>query len=157
MTMTTELSTRNGLVSLLDAARGELLASYEGLNEERMHAPVEGEWTVKDILAHVAMWEETALADMYRAVRGDRPALASWDRSFLNEWNRIQLALRKQFPLPQVLHELADTRSATIEVVKSAPEERLTSGFIPATCAIHARHDGDHAAQIQEWRSKEGV
>ncbi len=155
--MPVELNTRDGLITLLERARRELMDSFQGVSEERVLLPVEDGWSVKDVLAHVTMWEETALPDMSRAVRGEMTALASWDRTFIDDWNRIQFALRRPFPLAQVLAELTEMRRATIELVKSASEERLTSGFIPTTCAIHARHDRDHAEQIRGWRRNEGV
>ena len=150
-------ATRVRLSALLTEARDDLLASFQGLTDEQMDSALREGWSVKDILAHLAMWEEIALLDMCRVARGDRAALDAWDHSFNNEWNHIQFALRKGFPLPQVITELAEVRRGTIELVGSVPEERLVGGFIPSTCAIHARHDREHAEQIREWRQKENI
>jgi hypothetical protein len=150
-------ATRTSISALLDDARRELLASFQGLTEEQMTVPMLEEWSVKDVLAHVAMWEEVALPDMRRAARGDKTALDAWDHSFTDQWNHMQFALRKGFPLRQVLTELAEMRLGTMEILGSVEEARLVSGFIPSTCAIHARHDREHAEQIRSWRQKQGA
>src|SRR3989304_1840784 len=133
--MPVEMSTRDGLLSLLEEARRELVASFEGLSDDQMQIPLPDGWSVKDILAHVAMWEEITLPDMYRAMRGRHTVTGSWEGPF-DDWNDIQFELRRDFPLAQVMEELAETRRATLEALRAAPEARLTSGFIPVTCAI---------------------
>lgn len=123
-----------------------------------MEAPFSDGWSVKDILAHVAMWDEMVLPDLIRAVRGHHTSLDEWDHeSFTDQWNRIALALRRRFPLEQVLGELAESREAVLSFLNSAPEERLSSGPIPVSCAIQAEHDREHAAQIRDWCQREGV
>ncbi len=150
-------ATRATLVALLDEARRELMTSVQGLSEGQMETPGPDGWSVKDILAHVAMWEETALADMRRAVRGDTTALDAWDHSFDDQWNHMHMVLRKSFPLQQVLRELAETRRATIEILGSLQDVQMTGGFMPSTCAIHAKHDRDHAEQIRVRRQQDRI
>lgn len=150
-------ATRATLVALLGEARRELMTSVQGLSEEETETPGPDGWSVKDILAHVAMWEETALADMRRAARGDTAALDAWDHSFDDQWNHMHMVLRKSFPLQQVLRELTETRRATMEILDSLRDDQMASGFIPSTCAIHAKHDRDHAEQIQNRRQKDRI
>jgi hypothetical protein len=149
--------TVTGICTLLDDARRELMTSIGGLAEDQTEAPLADGWSARDILAHVAMWEETALPDMRRAARGDRTALGNWNQSFTEQWNRIHSALRKSFPLRQVLAELAESRRGTVDFLGSLDVERLASGFIADTCAIHAKHDREHAEQIRNWRQQQGV
>jgi hypothetical protein len=150
-------ATRTSISALLDDARRELMTSIQGLTEEQLEAPLPDGWSVKDILAHVAMWEEIALLDVRRAARGDKTALGAWDHSFNDQWNNIHFALRKSFPLGQVLTELSEARQGMMEVLGSVEEQRLAGGFIPDTCAIHAKHDREHAKQIRDWRQQKGV
>ena len=149
-------ATRASLSALLDDARQELTASLQGLTAEQMEIPLPEGWSVKDVVAHVAMWEEITLPDMYRAMRGRHTVTGSWEGPF-DDWNDIQFELRRDFPLAQVMEELAETRRATLEALRAAPEARLTSGFIPVTCAIYAQHDREHAAQIRDWRQKASI
>ena len=134
------------------------MAALEGLDEQSMSAELENGWTMKDVMAHVAMWDEMVLPDLIRAARGHHSSLDAWDHeSFTDQWNQISLALRRHFPLEQVLSELAESRQAILSFLDSPPEERLTSGPIPVACAIQAGHDREHAAQIRAWRERAGV
>src|SRR5918995_1413106 len=55
-------SRREKLLETIDGAWSELLASIDGLTDEEMHrSGVVGDWSVKDILAHVTTWESEAL------------------------------------------------------------------------------------------------
>lgn len=150
-------ATRTSISALLDDARRELMTSVQGLSEEQMQISLPDGWSVKDILAHVAMWEEIALLDVHRAARGDQTALGAWDHSFAEQWNNIHFVLRKSFPLGQVLTELTEARQGMMEILNSVEEKRLAGGFIPNTCAIHAKHDREHAEQIRNWRQQKGV
>jgi hypothetical protein len=141
----------------LDGARQDLMESIQGLTDAQMQIPSPEGWSVKDILAHVVMWEETALPDMRRVGRGDEAALDAWDHSLNDQWNHIQVTLRRRFPLEQVMRELAEARQSTVDFLRTVGEDRLDSGFIPNTCAIHARHDRDHGAQIRRWRQEQGL
>jgi hypothetical protein len=71
---------REELVGCLEQSRGNLRASFHGLSDEQMSRPgAVGEWSVKDVLSHVASWEELALPDLARLARGDAAVLASID------------------------------------------------------------------------------
>jgi hypothetical protein len=54
---------------VIQSARKELESVLEGLDEAQMtEVPVQGEWTIKDILVHIAAWERLA-ADRIKAAR----------------------------------------------------------------------------------------
>jgi hypothetical protein len=156
--MTTQPTiTRSRINSLLEEARHELSASFEGLSGDQMEAPKADGWSVKDVLAHVAMWNEMELGDMRRVVRGHQPTLERFDYSFIDDWNDIQLRLRKGFPLRQVLDELSESRDGMMEFLLSAPDEMLATGYIPMACMHSIRHDQRHAADIRNWRQEERI
>ena len=148
-------ATRSSISALLDDARRELLQSFQGLTDEQMTAPLPDGWSVKDILAHVAMWDEMELPDMRRAARGDQPAFESFDYPFIDQWNHIQLVLRSRFLAKQVLTELTESRQAIMDFLSSLPDELLATGYIPMACMHSIRHDQRHAEQIRGWRQQE--
>ncbi len=149
-------STRASFRALLEDTRRELLASFEGLDAKQMETPLPNGWSVKDILAHVAMWDEADVADMHRAARGHKTRWGHWT-PLVDRWNEVEFALRKEFPLEQVLAELAEARQGLVEFVDGVPEELLASGFIPSACVVQARHDRVHAAQVRNWRDSQAI
>src|SRR5690349_2166993 len=62
------------LVARVDAAWAALQDSCADLSDERMTEPgVAGDWSVKDVLAHVTTWEEEALRHLPTILAGGRP------------------------------------------------------------------------------------
>lgn len=150
--------TRASIYALRDGARRELLASIEGIPPETMSGLVIGDWSVKDVLAHVAFWEEIAVPDFERAARGHKLALATFQpQKYTDLWNQIAMDLRREFPLDQVLHELHSFRKQMTQRLDALPDAAFTTVWAPTYCAISAYHDRDHAGHIREWRQREGV
>jgi hypothetical protein len=151
---------REHLVARLDDARKKLLASLQGLSEEQMtQSGAVGEWSVKDVLSHVASWEETALPDLARLARGDAPVLASIDlyATSYDSMNAMIMALRLKTPLPQVLRELDILHADFMAAVARLPDSVLAEGqFGRLLVQITAEHDEEHARHILEWHDKEG-
>jgi len=153
-------SDREQLLGELEKARSELRASYEGLPDEQMtRLGAVGEWSVKDVLSHVASWDEVLLPDLARLARGETPALASIDleSASFDSANAVIMSQRRNLPLDQVLRELDTDRADVIEAVGRLPDSALAEGqFGRILIQITAAHDKEHAAGISEWRRKEG-
>ncbi|HET7093622.1 MAG TPA: maleylpyruvate isomerase N-terminal domain-containing protein, partial [Thermomicrobiales bacterium] len=66
--------TRTQLLKRLDAAWQAFLTSYAGLPVARLTEPgVVGDWSVKDVIAHVTTWEEEALTHLPTILAGGEP------------------------------------------------------------------------------------
>src|SRR6185437_2870434 len=62
------------LLQRLEKAWAAIKESYSGLSDAQLMEPgVMGEWSVKDILAHVTTWEEEALKYLPLILNGGRP------------------------------------------------------------------------------------
>ncbi len=119
-----------------------------------------GEWSVKDVLSHVASWDEVMLPDLECLARGDTPALASVDleTASFDSANAAIMSQRRDLPLHQVLRELDTDRADVMSAVGRLPDSALVEGqFGRLLIQITAAHDREHAAGIFEWRRKEGL
>jgi len=154
-------SDRDWLVRDLEEARNELRASYERLSDQQMVQPgAVGEWSVKDVLSHVASWEEVALPDLTRLARGDTAILASMDLYSANfdPFNAMIMSLRRNLPLDQVLRELDIMRADFMAAASRLPDSVLAEGqFGRILVQITAEHDREHAGGIRRWRQQKGV
>ena len=154
-------SDREDLLGQMEKARGELRASYQGLSDEQMaRLGAVGEWSVKDVLSHVASWDEVMLPDLARIARGETPALASIDVEGANydAANAAIMSQRRDRPLDHVLRELDTDRADIIAAVSRLPDSALAEGqFGRILLQITAAHDLEHAAGIIDWRRKEGL
>jgi len=149
---------RDELLAKAEASRRGLLAAIEGLTDEQMMTPVVGDWSVKDLLAHVASYEELALPDIERVGRGDAPALAAFDLKRVDEYNGMIMSLRRHFSLEQARRELDTTRLSLLEAIGRLPDSALAEGqFARGMLQICAYHDLEHTEDIQAWRKREGL
>jgi hypothetical protein len=152
---------RDQLVRDLEQARNEFRASYQGLSDGQMtRLGAVGEWSVKDVLSHVASWEEVVLPDLARIARGDTPTLASMDLYTANfdGFNAMIMSLRRNLPLDQVLRELGIVRADFMAAISRLPDSVLAEGhFARILFQITAEHDKEHAGHILEWRKGEGL
>lgn len=152
------MSDREDLLGRAEEARRALMSAIEGLTDEQMTKPVVGDWSVKDLLAHVASWDEFVLPDMERVARGDVPALAAFDLKRVDEFNAMIMSLRRHFSVEQARRELDISRTSLTEAVSRLPDSALAEGqFARGMLQICAYHDTEHTEDIQAWRRREGV
>lgn len=153
------MSLRQELLAELAEARRELLSAVEGLSEAQMTAPLPGgEWSAKDILAHVASWEELRPVEVARTAGGDQPVYGRLQDDDFDRWNALMMVYRRDLPLEQVLRELLKARERLLAVVAELPDEQLPAaaeGRMRIRRAAH--HEREHATQIREWRQREGL
>jgi len=100
--------------------------------EEKMSPAVVGEWTVKDVLAHLADWEAHMLIWVSSARNGDPvehpdPGL-TWKQ--LDIFNQHIYETHRDKPLQEVIEYFHATHEQFMQMVEDMPdEELLTKGF----------------------------
>ncbi len=109
-------------VALGDEKRA-LDALVRKLGSEQYRQRVDGEWTVKDILGHLAAYlgaERLALAA--GVGRGKEPAVYF---DHFQPWNEQQYQLRRERTPGQIVAELQENSARFLALVKSLHEEDL--------------------------------
>lgn len=150
-------SSRRNLYGLLDTNRKLLTDAIDGLTAAQMTVAIDGDWSVKDILTHVASWDELILPDLRRLRLGRVPTLASNPEEATDKWNDLLMTFRRNLPLDQVIEEFAETRAEVIAVLGQMSDDKFLGGHVVGHCQVMAFHDWEHARQINEWRSQAEV
>ncbi len=151
------MSDKARVVSETEAAFGELQSAVEGIPDGRMGEQWFGEWSAKDILAHVASWDDFSAADIARIARGHTPCLAAFKESEVDDWNAFLMRPRKMFPLEQVTFEFEHWHKALLDLLKELPDSIFGPGVLGNVCAIIHAHLREHAGHIRAWREREGI
>jgi uncharacterized protein (TIGR03083 family) len=144
----------------IEQAWADLQAAYAGLSETEMNRPgVTGEWSVKDILAHVTTWEEEALKSLPIIQRGERPERYSVLYGGIDAFNAQMAEQKRELPLQQVMAELEATHRRLLELVANAPDEQITTEtrFRRRLRLDTYSHYPLHAEAIRQWRSLSGL
>jgi hypothetical protein len=148
---------RQRLLSQIDAAWSALKETYAGLPESQLtEAGVAGNWSVKDVLAHVTTWEEEALKVLPLILEGGRPPRYSVVYGGIDAFN-AQMAERKRgLSLAEVLHQLDETHGRLIAYLHSVPEVQIESEtrFRRRLRLDTYRHYPEHTRMIWEWRGR---
>jgi hypothetical protein len=115
---------RQTMLKQVRAARGALEALLAEFNDAQMtasHSP-DG-WSVKDVMAHIAFWEDHVLARLKEAGRGERPQLLGGiTEEEVNRINQETLSRSRGRPLDEVKDEFQRAHRELINEIKAIPE-----------------------------------
>ncbi len=157
--MTVQPGRRDQLLQELDDAFSSLQATYKDLSDGRKRVVMQGTWSVKDILVHIAGWHREMAGALTRIAKGERAAPEGVDYSDFDAWNARWVEAARATPVSEVEKELAESYGVFQEAVTALPENRLIPGrtadrIVHEAGMDHYRH---HAAQIRAWREREGL
>jgi hypothetical protein len=134
-----------------------LQASYAGLSASELLEPgVTGDWSVRDILAHVTTWEEEALRFLPLIVAGGTPPRYSVTYGGIDAFNARMTAAKRDLSLSAVLRLMDDTHRRLIALIEAAPEDQLTgqTRFRRRLRLDTYGHYPKHAEAIRQWRAQ---
>jgi len=152
--------TKEETLARLAESRRALHQAIGGLSEKEMtQVQVEGMWTIKDVLGHIASWEETCLEPLRRYADGG-PFEVEVIENYLI-WNDEQAARKRDVPLDVILDELATIRQELIEAAsrlsagqwkQRVPFSWGDEGTIAEVLDVFYRHELGHVRHIQQRR-----
>jgi hypothetical protein len=146
---------RSRLLSRIDHAWQALLASYAGLSDAEMLEPgVTGDWSVRDIIAHVTWWEAEALAHLPTILAGGRPPRYSVTYGGIDAFNAQMTERKKGLSLADVLQERDGTHRRLVDYLHTVPEEHFAreTRFRRRLRLDTYGHYPEHAKAIRTWR-----
>lgn len=147
---------RQQLLDRLDTAWQTFTGSYAGLSDARLTEPgVTGDWSVKDIIAHVITWEEEALTYLpVIAAGGGTPRYAA--AGGIDAFNAHMTERKRGLSLAEVLARQEDTHRRLIAYIQSVPDDLFTreTRFRRRLRLDTYSHYPLHAAAIRQWREQ---
>ena len=150
---------KNIAVELLSQTRENFIHTIDQIPIETINLiPVEGTWTIKDILGHITAWEATLVQPMIKLAEGGE--FASTIISDGEKFNQDQVYMREHMTLEKVKAEMLDVRLALTAAAALLPDEawkkiypapwggednlsRLVEGL--------AWHEDEHTQAIHKW------
>jgi len=161
--MENETITLEKALDRLSESRRLLELAIEGLGQEAMtQVKVEGEWTIRDILGHVAAWEKVLLEPLRRYTAGG-PFAVEVIEDFM-AWNDVQAARRRDVPLEAIVEEMVAVRRDLLKAAnRLSADQRAEILPFPwgqegtmaeALDGLHW-HEMEHVEHIQAWRKRE--
>lgn len=162
--------TREEALAAFDAARREHQDFLASIPRERMTEPgVDGPWSVKDVIAHVAGWRGRTLARLEASAAGEPEPPAPWPSQFdeVDETNAWIYKQHQDEPLDEVLARWDESFDQLRALCASLPDEALFDrgyfpwlegsaliGMVPVAFLGHFRED--HEPVLRAWLAGEG-
>jgi hypothetical protein len=127
--------------------------AVEGIPDERLAEPMAGHWSGKDLLGHVAFWEDWVIGECQRILAGEPTT-----EDDLDPLNQSQVEERKQTSVAAQKRYRDEAHARLMAVLGTIPED---TPHLPALVKAlewetYAHYD-EHAAQVQAWRKAEGL
>lgn len=146
------------VLNKLEQAWTAFNGSYAGLTDDQMMQPgVTGDWSVKDILAHVSWWEEEALKHLPHILQGVRPPRYSVVYGGIDAFNAQMTELKRELSLAQVRKQSDETHQRLVDYLQGvADEQYMTETRFRRRLRLDTySHYPEHTRAIRAWR--EGV
>ena len=151
-------------VDILKYGHLTVIQTIDGFPESAWDTPGAcGTWSVKDIIAHLASYEQV-LVDVLSTFLGGglTPSLTRFTEQG-GQFNDIEVSSRKEKTMKEVLGEYNDTHAQVMFMVAQLPQETLSqTGTLPWYGAVYALddflvyayygHKREHSAQIAAFR-----
>src|SRR5262245_28691921 len=145
------------LLTKLAAGWAAFQESYAGLSRSRLtERGVTGDWSVKDILAHVTTWEGEALKHLPVILAGGRPPRYVVQYGGIDAFNARMTREKRRLALVEVLRQLDRTHGRLVRFVRRIPDVRFAR---EPRAGRRLRldtygHYPEHARAIRAWRAR---
>ncbi|MCK9485677.1 MAG: DinB family protein [Dehalococcoidia bacterium] len=146
---------RDALLRHYRDMRADLLAAIAGIEDARLVEPPLDGWSVKDHLAHIALWDEVRAAEVLRISAGWASAWRM-DEAQHDPLGQVTHALRRDLSLEQVRWELDQSHQGLLDAIAAASDVGL-DGSRYGEAGLLSDHEAQHAGWIRRWRSEQGL
>lgn len=146
---------REDLLQHYRQTRAELLAAIEGVSDALMRETPPGDWSVKDQLAHIAVWDDIRAEEVVRISAGHA---STWRMTSEQDaaHNEMSHDLRRELSIDQVRWELTTSRQRLLDAIASATERALDASLY-GEAGLRSSHEAIHTPWITRWRAEKGV
>jgi hypothetical protein len=153
---------KSEILATLNQSREDFLDAIEGLPDDELQQPgVAGDWSVKDLMAHMARWEGELVKLLWQARSGQQPTTIHFTQASVDDTNARWSKDFAGRSLEQVLDDFHGVRNQTIRRVEAFSDKELNDpqafswakGF-PLWRWIGSdsfEHEAEHTAQVREW------
>jgi hypothetical protein len=149
---------RSDVLRSLDHSWSELREVIDSMSGPEMVEPgVVEDWSIKDLLGHMAFWANRAANTLteVNAGRGDQvPGTES--QAETDEWNAREAAARMDKTLAELREEWERAHESARTALEKFPEDKLDQPFKDHTVVFSFgadtfAHYQEHASQIKQW------
>jgi hypothetical protein len=167
MTEIVRATTKSQLLETIEQEWAQLQSALNGLDEEQMLLPgVVGEWSLKDVLAHIAVWQSHLVTAMFRAEKGFKPQVFDSEAE-VDRFNRQNYLEQQTRTFEQIWDDLDSSYRQLLKRLDNWSEAMLFEAqrfkwmqgqpFVRFVEGDSSEHYAEHAEDIRAWRQRQGI
>lgn len=154
-------SMKERLIAGLVAARKNILNKVAGLSPEQHNQFFLGEWSVKELLAHLIGWDYTYIAAIQDLIAGELP---SFYEAYDADWRSYNSNLVREYEKEnwsELVSALQQSHKQLVDYVQTLPDEafgtdwgvrfRGTNVTIARLIEAETADEREHFRQISRW------
>ena len=156
-----EARTTEALLARVDAAWQPLRLAVAALAPDQLEVKTDAGWSVKEMLAHVAFWEETVLNRLPQLLGRHAPDLSDWyggeglnlsaDWPHYDVHNRREAEWAETQTIERVLSRLDTSHARVTSLLATLTDEQVAVQDIWEKVAAETfEHYADHMADLQQ-------
>ncbi len=145
------------MIRRIERSRAATLALIRRLPTEEILRPrTQGDWSIKDVLAHIAAWEEEGTERLKLIARGQAHRMVFYETmADADQFNARAVTAARAASLASVLRRLARARQRLVTALRRLPPRSLNdpSHELPAVTWLREfawTHERAHRREIRE-------
>lgn len=141
-------------VARIEASWDGLLGALAGIPDNRLGQPgVAGDWTLGDVMGHIAYWDGQAAVAGRRFLAGEPNPEVDWQAA-----NEREVARGKHRPPAEHQAAMLAAHAAVAALLAGTPSpDSRFAGLCGCLQGDTFEHYDEHAADIRAWRTRVGV
>ncbi len=146
-------------IAKVERGFADVLKAIGGMDDAQMTRVFYDQWSVKDVLAHLAGWHHTMAGAMERMARGEKPTPEGVDYSDADRWNAgFAAAMRPQGPAT-VVADLRQSFATYLRAARAIADDRYGEGKTVNRLleASGYGHYEEHLPALREYRASLGL
>lgn len=124
-------------------------------DEQTTRVGFNGEWSVKDLLAHLTAWKKRGAAELVSIANGTwQPQ--KMEMTAVHAFNRETVSSSRTQSLSEVRANFRQSHVEMLDLIAALPEHEFDE-TAPAFRVVNGgsvRHFAHHAAQLEDWKLK---
>ena len=140
-------------------ARADLMAAVDAIPAARQLETAFGEWSVRDVLVHIARWQDGWAHFLELLAKGERPVVPGYEGDD-DAYNAESVRLAEGQSWERVMGTLRAARQrhdAAIRGLSALDADRYAEGRSARRLSDAAGHDREHIEDIAAWRRQHSI
>ena len=133
----------------------ELLAQVP---RERMEEGLSvGDWSVKDLLGHIATWEMVTINSVREFLDGPDQAMHMYTDAEVDDFNKETVEAKRETRLADILSDLEETHAKLISYLVGLPRAAFQDAAVEWRIRLDTYgHYSEHGIDLRRWLTSSG-